>query len=364
MDEKETRKKFIRRLIIVGVLVLIIASVLAVLILRQLSSKPESKEPVARKSAETTKKVEPPPPSYTCPFDGTTSTAIPNRPLAIMIDNITKARPHFGIDKACLVIEALAEGGITRLEAFYSCNLPEVVGPVRSARTYYVEYAQGFNALYAHVGGSPQALRLLRSLSIDLDEFRYPQAYWRISERRRPHNMLTSPAKLYQVAKKKGLETKWTGDPFYPFKEDEPQESRSSVKSITIKFSTRPYEVQYIYDRTTNLYARYLYGKPYITADSKVHIKTKNVIVIYSSSRVLDYKARLEMPTTGTGKALVFRDGTKIECIWKREKATDQLKFFDSMGNEIQLNRGQTWIAVVTSKIPVIISDETTQKSK
>ncbi len=364
MDEEETRKKLKKRLIIASVLVFVIASVLAVLILRQLSGKPVAKKPVARKSVETTKEAEPPPILYTCPLDGTTSTAIPNRPLAIMIDNIVRARPHFGIDQACLVIEALAEGGITRLEAFYSCNLPKVVGPVRSARTYYVEYAQGFNALYAHVGGSPQALRLLRNLAIDLDEFRYSEAYWRIPERRRPHNMLTSPTKLYYVAEKKGLETKWTGDPFYLFKDDEPLQNRGFVKSITIKFSTRPYEVQYIYDRMSNLYARYLYNKPYVTADSKVHIKTKNVIVIYTSTRVIDYKARLEMPTTGTGKALVFRDGIKIEGTWKRAKVTDPLKLFDSTGSEIQLNRGGAWIAVVNSKTPVIIAEETTQKSK
>lgn len=363
METNDKKKRLTKRLVILGILLLIIAVGLGFTILKGLYSKPEVNKTTLRKPTKITTS-EAQPSFYICPLDGITLTTEPFRPLAIMIDNIKSARPHFGIDKACLVIEALAEGGITRLEAFYSCKLPQKVGPVRSARKYFVEYAQGFDALYAHVGGSPQALRLLRSLSIDLDEFRYSEAYWRIPERRRPHNMLTSPSKLYQIAKRKGLTIRWSGNPFFLFKDDEPPENRGTVKSITIKFSTRPYEVQYVYDRNTNLYARYLYGKPHVTADSKVHIKAKNVIIIYTSARVVDYKARLEMPTTGNGKAVVFRDGLKIEGTWKREKVTDPFKLFDLQGNEIQLNRGQTWIAVVTPKTMVKVIDESTQKSK
>ena len=77
----------------------------------------------------------------------------------VMIDNHPEARPQSGLDQAFLVIEAPVEGGISRLLAFFSAEqVLEEIGPVRSARPYFLDWNNELDALYVHVGGSDAAL--------------------------------------------------------------------------------------------------------------------------------------------------------------------------------------------------------------
>ena len=101
-------------------------------------------------------------------------------PIAVMVDDLGAARPQSGFNAASVVWQAPAEGGIPRYMMVFQENIPALVGPVRSSRYYYIAWAAEWRALYAHAGGSPQALRTLREkgngqLVYNADEFRWAQ---------------------------------------------------------------------------------------------------------------------------------------------------------------------------------------------
>lgn len=346
----KTKKQKIITLIILSAV--LIAAIALAFYLQKRNTQPKITESTPTASPETTETTTPPPPVYTCPLDGTTQTTKPRRPIAVMIDNHTGARPHYGITSACVVIEALAEGGITRLEALYSCQFPDTVGPVRSARPYFIEFAKGFNGLYAYCGGSPEALRMVRGTEMDLDQMKYPAPYWRTSSKRRPHNLLTSIEKLYEQADKKGAETSFTGNSFFSFKKDALPQNRGNIKNITINFSSYSYRVSYEYESSTNSYLRYLAGKAYRDAKTGTQIAAKNIVIILTTSYVTDSKGRLVMKTTGSGNAIIFQDGKEIKGTWKRKNGKPWV-LADDKGNIISLNRGQTWFEVIKPSITV-----------
>src|SRR5690606_30510274 len=96
----------------------------------------------------------------------------------VMIENSPDARPQSGLQEADIVFEAIAEAGITRFLALYQDTEPKHIGPIRSARPYYLDFLMPFDAGYAHVGGSPTALQQIRQLKIkDLDQFANSGAY-------------------------------------------------------------------------------------------------------------------------------------------------------------------------------------------
>ncbi|TLN16169.1 DUF3048 domain-containing protein, partial [bacterium] len=111
--------------------------------------------------------------------------ALARRPLAVMIENSPAARPQSGLDKADLVYEMLAEGAITRFMAVFLQGDAAILGPVRSARPYFITRALDYDAIYAYVGGSEAAKQMVRTERVAaLDEFGVGRrAYWRIKGR-------------------------------------------------------------------------------------------------------------------------------------------------------------------------------------
>ncbi len=126
-----------------------------------------------------------------CPLDGvmTTKERAERRPLGIMIENHPDARPQSGLDKASFVFETPSEGGITRFLALYVENDASEVGPVRSARTYYVEWADEVRAIYAHAGGSAIALENLGTNQYLCNINHDQEHFWRDNSRYTPHNL-------------------------------------------------------------------------------------------------------------------------------------------------------------------------------
>jgi len=134
-----------------------------------------------------------------------------NPPIfAVQVENMVDARPLSGISKANLVYEAISEAGITRLLALYvKDNSVSEIGPVRSARPYYIDWASEYGALYAHSGGSPEALRVVSDYDVlDLNEFSNGKYFWRSKSRYAPHNLYTSVELLGEAFTVKGGEVK------------------------------------------------------------------------------------------------------------------------------------------------------------
>ena len=117
-----------------------------------------------------------------------------DRPIAVMIDNHKQAWPQAGLNKAYLVYEAIVEGGETRLMALFKGVTVDKIGPVRSSRHYFLDYAMENDAIYAHYGWSPQAESDIKQYKINnLNGITESEkTFWRVRDKAAPHNAVTS----------------------------------------------------------------------------------------------------------------------------------------------------------------------------
>lgn len=308
-----------------------------------------------------------PPPELTAPQTQTTSQARraldgiivqpgQENPMltAVLVENMEDGQPVSGIDKASLVYESLVEAGITRFLAVFPQNThqdtPIEIGPVRSARPYFLDWTNELGALLAHCGGSPEAVRFIHDNKfLTLDQWFKDAYFWRTSSRNAPHNVYTSFRQLNKSANAliPGSTLEKQSQKLLPwiFKDDTPETGNSIIKSVRIPFPN-PYAVLWKYNETDNNYIRNQWGDEHKTKDGGV-IKAKNIVVIFQSMEILDTVGRKRFTTIGEGKAVVFRDGTAITGTWKKSDITTRIHFFDSTNNEIPLNAGLTWITVV-----------------
>lgn len=281
-------------------------------------------------------------------------------PVAIMIDNHFDARPAFGLGEANLVYEVEAEGRITRyLAIFAGGNNIEKIGPVRSVRPYYLDWAHEFSALFIHCGGSPEALvRIAKENINDLNEFYNGSYFWR-GNNMAPHNIYISSENIASYLKNKKLnEVKYLS---WKFKDPLPAPQREVEKLnevINIKFRDQAFEVNWKYDIIDNVYVRNLGGILHKTADGKV-IKAKNVIIQFVESEIIDEELRLKINTIGTGKSIICLDGNCSEGTWTKNNLSSRTRFYyangdKSPGQEVEFNAGKTWIEIIRNEKDVI----------
>ncbi len=301
------------------------------------------------------------------PLDGIrySETDANRHTLGVMIENHPDSRPQFGLSDASVVYEAQAEGGITRFLAIFGPKLPEKVGPVRSARTYYLDECLEYDCFYAHVGGNRDALDLIPTLKIkDLDQFRYgvkqyDNAYYRVPKKgiATEHTMFANPAKLYKIAEA----NKWQMTDNFPvisFKDDLRKADRPTAQQVDIEISSKQFNTSWSYDPATNSYARAMGGVAHNDAGSGRQIVSKVVLVqeVPSKPTVTRINEQgLILSTVGTGKAQIFQDGKMIEGTWKKASQKERTIFYDDRGREIRYNAGQRWITMVDpgSKVTV-----------
>jgi hypothetical protein len=270
---------------------------------------------------------------------------------AVMIENLSEVRPQKGLSRASVVYELLAEGGITRFMALFSPGVKvEKIWPVRSARHYYLEISSEYNALYIHVGGSPQAyetisrfmLPVLNELSADAKYF------WRGPEGM-PHNLYTSSDLVEKAIADKKYESRMPSKyAMWDFKNEIKKDKRpQEAKVIKISFAG-DYYVEFKYDRESNSYLRFNGGAAHSDGLTGKQLAPKNVVVLRVPQEIyLGEKDRIDLDLTGEGEVFVFRDGEKIEGKWQKNDRVSRTKFFDKDSREIELNRGQTWVVVV-----------------
>lgn len=270
-----------------------------------------------------------------------------DRPVtAIMIENSPQARPQSALIDAGVVFEAVTEGGITRFLALYQEARPSRIGPVRSIRVPFVDWYMGFDAVLAHVGGAAEALALIRQRGArDLDQFAGGQYFYRSNDRFAPHNMYTSTSRLDAYSRAKGYRT----SAFEPYaRQAESPAAQPTTPTITINYSGSLFSVQYKYRAGSNDYTRFMTGAPHTDHENGRQIIAKNVVLIRMPTT---YSGRYAvMRTIGSGKATVFRDGTKVEGTWKKTSPAGQLQLLDATGQDIPLNPGNTWFAVLPTQ--------------
>jgi hypothetical protein len=291
--------------------------------------------------------------------------AAQRHPIAVMIDDQADARPQSGLSAASVVWQAPAEGGIPRYMAIFQDQVPTAVGPVRSARYYFIAWAAEWKAVYAHVGGSPQALSTLASqgngkLVYNADQFRWGGTYFqRIKERFAPHNVYTTGKLLWKMAGRVGakdgaMKAAWQ------FAPDAPLEERPSGGTITVSYLAN--KITYTYDRATNTYLRTVTGeKKQTDAANDERIAPKNVVVMRMVFGPLNdsnpAKHRLEAKIVGSGKAWIATNGKTIVGTWKKTSLTSPTRFYDADGNQVTLTVGQTFVQVMQTTSPVSVKD-------
>lgn len=320
------------------------------------------------------------PKTESCPLNGAMKTKkakdnwTQRLPLAVMIENHLEARPQSGLSSADIIYEVVAEGGITRFMAMYLCNLSDTqVGPVRSARTYYLDWLSEYNALYAHVGGAntsgpADALSQIIKYGIkDMNQFSigFP-TFWRDYQRlgrsvATEHTMYSTTQKLWEVAAKRGWtnneKVKWE-DGFVPwkFKEDGKNVTASLPSAVTINVDFwqgySDYSVTWEYEQTCDCYKRKNAGAVYIDLNNKQQLSAKNVVIQFEkeshANDGYENNVHLLYKTTGEGRALIFQDGKIIEGKWVKQTRLSRTKYVNSKGAEISFNRGVIWIQTVS----------------
>lgn len=276
--------------------------------------------------------------------------AAADRPVtAVIIENQTESRPQSGLSQAGVVYEALAEGGITRFLAIFLDQRPTTLGPIRSLRTYFIDWALEYDAPVAHAGGNADALDLIRPLGLtSLNQFSYGGNYYRSTDRYAPHNLYTSSDLLDKLRHQLGIEKVSTFAPAQ--RKLEAPEPTPSHPRLAINYSYGGYQVEYDYDAKTNDYARLLAGVPHIDRTTGQPIRVKNVVVeimptSYGNTRLGEQT--VIMQTVGRGRALVFRDGGVVEATWNKANHAARTKLIDASGQEVALNNGITWYAIV-----------------
>ncbi len=323
------------------------------------------------------------PKTEACPLNGMMFTQAERaiwearRPLGVMIENHLEARPQSGLSKADVVYEAVAEGGITRFLAMFYCGASAedvLIGPVRSARTYYLDWVSEYGdyPLYAHVGGAnlPGKANALGQIGDygwlrmgnDLNQFAigFP-TYWRDYERlpgvATEHTVYSSTDKLWAIAEKRGLTqvdeegNRWDEDfTAWSFKDEAGADQRGETSTISFNFwdSQPDFAVTWNYNRAENRYARVNGESLHQDLNTGTQLTAKVVVVQFvRETGPIDELKHMLYTTTGKGSAIVFQDGLVTRANWAKSTRTDRTVFTDSSGEPVEFNRGQIWIEMV-----------------
>lgn len=330
-------------ILICGVLLVFIGCAAAFYLTYQPPVVSTDHTPIARK-----KKAEPV--KYYSQLNGVEvadEAAVTKPVTAVMIENSPDSRPQSGIKQAEVVYEAVAEGGITRFLCLYQQNKPGLVGPVRSLRMYYVDWLAPYQASVAHVGGSAAALAEIRNGSYrDIDQFFNAGSYWRARDRYAPHNVYTNFEKLDALNAAKGHNnSQFSGQARVDGKASE----QPNATSIDINFSGPLYNTHYDYDKASNSYLRSIGGAASNDREEGRIAPSVVIAMRVDETTVREDGWRQSIVTVGSGVANIFQNGTAIEATWRKGSRSEPIRFFGADGQEIALNRGQTWIGAVAN---------------
>ncbi|TSC92653.1 MAG: hypothetical protein CEN89_583 [Candidatus Berkelbacteria bacterium Licking1014_7] len=274
-------------------------------------------------------------------------------PLGVVVENHSDARPQSGLSRAEIVYEAIAEGGITRFMAIFGPREAQEIGPVRSARTFFLDWIQEYDGYFAYAGGSKDGLAQI--ISDNVKSLPHTQGYFERKSRGNvasEHTLFTSTKDLYNLAEKKGF-GKTANFTTLNFKDDAKLEDRGDQEKITINFSTNVYQVDWLYDKEQNIYKRVLAGASHKDDKTGEQLTAKNIIIQKVDHRYITFpedptaKGVWRFTDIGQGEAWVIYDGKMQKATWKKSSVKDRTRLFDSSGDEIKFNRGVFWYEII-----------------
>ena len=274
-------------------------------------------------------------------------------PVIVSIDNVLAARPQSGIQDADIVYEVEAEGRIPRLIAVFNDKLPEKVGPVRSARVYFLDIVKEYDGLFVHIGG-PQGrnnasnvyvkFRSLGIKHIDADR----EYTWRDYSRKAPHNCYTDVGKDREV---------YDYEPAphaFLYSEKGLGEDAVSGLKLTVPYNGAENKTIYTYDEELGAYLRSNGTRPFIDANTGEQVQVKNVVLQFANHSMIDEK-HINIGLIGSGEAWILSGGKCVKGTWERESAASATVFFDADGKKVPLQPGNTWINVARPNLGVTV---------
>jgi hypothetical protein len=280
-------------------------------------------------------------------------------PFAVVVDNIAEARPHFGLGSADVVYEAPAEAGIPRLMPLFLRlgGQADRIGPVRSARHYFVFLANEYRTPLVHIGASPQGFDALSATGLpDVDEQRGDNGILRDANRQAPHNAFASTDSIREVLRQRGGPVRASTGPlsfgaFLP----------GAQPATTIKIpypGPEGYSVEYDYDAARRLYGRAMDGQPHNDGATGQQYAAASIVIEYADVEPIpnDSAGRVDVGLVGTGKGTLVAEGTQVPLQWSRASVREATQFRRSDGAPFALPNGQVWIQIVPLETQVSIS--------
>ncbi len=276
------------------------------------------------------------------------------RPYAVMINNNHAAWPQCGLQDAYLVYEIIAEGGITRMMALYKDVYPEKIGSVRSARHYFIDYAEENDAIYIHWGGSPQAYSRLGSVD-DLDGIALENVVFfrdRTLNRAYEHTGFANLEKIKEYSEDKGYTRDTTKDLLLNYSAEEVDLSSNiqakAADKITLKYSYY-HTTSYEYDAENKVYKRSMSGEANVDLETGEQYTAKNIIVYKVRNYTLndgENKGRQELDNIGSGTGYYISKGYSVPITWEKSTHSGQTVYKYENGEEITVNDGNTFIQI------------------
>ncbi|MBU5313594.1 DUF3048 domain-containing protein [Tissierella carlieri] len=346
--------KFKMKIILIGILIALLSS----------SCKKQNVEepPVVEESEDVVKEDEvveevPKKEGIPSPISGiyAEEVKVNRRPVAVMFDNHHSARWQSGLKDAEIVYEFLVEAPYTRYMGIYLINDPPSIGPIRSARPYFITSSLEYDAVYVHVGGSEQAKSDIRTLKIaDIDGLSSSnKVFFRKSHKKAPHNTYSSMEVIRATQEERKYKLTGEYTPF-KFREDEADIEGNIANKLTIKYMKNN-TTQYNYDEEKKVYTREKDGKLHIDEIDETPIVAKNIIIQEAKTKVLDKEGRLEIQLVGEGEGKYITNGKVMDIKWVKKSRNDKTLYYNPAGEEIVLNPGVTWIQVINAKTEIII---------
>lgn len=277
------------------------------------------------------------------------------RVVGVMFDNHPKARWQAGLKDAEIIYEFQVEAPYTRYLGLYLINDPESLGPIRSARPYFVTKILEYDGVYVRVGGSEAAKADILNLHIaDIDGLTSSsKVFWRNNSKRVPHNLYSNMDIIRQTQEERGYRT--TGEtPNFKFYEEDTNIEGYDANIINIDYGHNN-TTSYLYDKAQKLYLRKKDGEDHIDEIDKSKITAKNIIVQEVNTKVIDNEGRLQIDLVGEGQGKYITNGVGIDIKWVKNERKGKTIYYTENGQELILNSGITWIQMVSPKVEIVI---------
>ena len=287
--------------------------------------------------------------------------AIGKRPVAVMVNNVQKAMPQYGVSQADLIFEIPVEGDATRFMALYGdyTKVPQVC-PIRSCRYYFPALSQGFDAFYVNWGIDDTIADYLQALDLDQiegitntgglfgrDQEKLGQGY------AVEHTGFFDGTRLVSYIESKGLRTdlkeEKKGAAFlFNGMEEQLKPEGSDCTQVDVQFGAQ--SSTFTYDAEKNVYLKQINGTPQTDAKTGEQLAFTNVLVLETEISVRDEVGHKQIDWDGgaNAKGYYISNGGVQEIRWSKDENNEEsyLRFFDLSGKEIKINRGKSYIAL------------------